>query len=40
MGDVQLGSPMSDADTAAVISFLESLTGEIPKHYAAPEGKR
>jgi cytochrome c peroxidase len=36
MGDVQLGSRLSDTDTAAIVSFLDSLTGEIPKHYSAP----
>jgi cytochrome c peroxidase len=36
MGDVQLGSRLSGGDTAAIVSFLGALTGEVPKHYAAP----
>lgn len=40
MSDVQLGSQLSDTDTAAIVSFLESLTGEVPNHYSAPKGKQ
>ena len=37
MADVQLGKRLSAADAAAVVAFLESLTGEIPKNYSAPK---
>lgn len=36
MAEVQLGERLKDADADAVVAFLESLTGEVPKHYAAP----
>jgi len=37
MADVQLGKRLSDADAAAVVAFLEALTGEIPRNYSAPK---
>lgn len=39
MADVQLGSRLPDSDAAAIVSFLESLTGAIPANYHAPETK-
>jgi cytochrome c peroxidase len=36
MGLVQLGRTLDDATVASIVSFLESLTGEIPAHYAPP----
>ena len=39
MANVQLGRNLSDSETAEIISFLESLTGEVPANYAPP-GKR
>lgn len=36
MADVQLGERLGDADAAAIVAFLESLTGEVPAHYAPP----
>lgn len=36
MAAVQLGRALSDADTASIVAFLESLTGEVPAHYAPP----
>ncbi|MEA3192361.1 MAG: cytochrome c peroxidase [Betaproteobacteria bacterium] len=39
MASVQLGRTLSDAETAEIVSFLASLTGEIPANYAPP-GKR
>jgi cytochrome c peroxidase len=40
MGAVQLGRALDDATVASIIAFLESLTGEIPAHYAPPVAKR
>jgi cytochrome c peroxidase len=37
MGAVQLGRQLDDATTASIIAFLESLTGEVPAHYAPPK---
>jgi cytochrome c peroxidase len=37
MSAVQLGNDISDADASAIATFLDALTGEIPKHYARPE---
>jgi len=37
MADVQLGRTLEDADVERLVSFLESLTGEVPAHYAPPE---
>jgi len=39
MASVQLGRTLSDAETAEIVAFLESLTGEVPANYAPP-GKR
>ena len=39
MASVQLGRTLDDAAVAQIVSFLESLTGEIPANYAPP-GKR
>ncbi len=36
MAEVQLGRNAPDADVADIVAFLNSLTGDIPKHYAAP----
>lgn len=38
MAKVQLGRTLSDDDAAAIVTFLESLTGEVPAHYAPPAG--
>jgi cytochrome c peroxidase len=39
MADVQLGQRLSDQDAAAIVSFLESLTGEVPKHFSPPTAR-
>ncbi|HEX5688183.1 MAG TPA: cytochrome c peroxidase [Ideonella sp.] len=36
MASVQLGRTLPDDDVAAIVAFLESLTGDVPAHYAAP----
>jgi cytochrome c peroxidase len=36
MASVQLGRELSDADTAAIVTFLEALTGPVPTHFAPP----
>jgi cytochrome c peroxidase len=36
MGAVQLGRMLDDAAVASIVTFLESLTGEVPAHYAPP----
>jgi cytochrome c peroxidase len=36
MGKVQLGRTLDDATVASIVAFLESLTGEVPAHYAQP----
>jgi cytochrome c peroxidase len=36
MGTVQLGKSLDDATVALLTSFLESLTGSVPEHYAPP----
>jgi cytochrome c peroxidase len=36
MATVQLGRALADDTVASIVSFLESLTGEIPKNYAPP----
>jgi cytochrome c peroxidase len=36
MASVQLGRTLDDATVTAIVSFLESLTGEVPQHYAPP----
>jgi cytochrome c peroxidase len=39
MADVQLGNRLGAADAAAIVAFLEALTGEAPKHYGPPATK-
>jgi cytochrome c peroxidase len=36
MADLQLGRALDDAETDAIVRFLDSLTGEVPAHYAPP----
>lgn len=36
MARVQLGRKLPDEEVGAIVAFLESLTGEVPEHYAAP----
>jgi len=36
MGRVQLGKELDDNTTSLITAFLESLTGEVPAHYAPP----
>jgi cytochrome c peroxidase len=36
MASVQLGRTLDDATASSIVTFLESLTGEIPLHYAPP----
>lgn len=36
MGAVQLGRTLDDATVKSIVAFLESLTGEVPAHYAPP----
>src|SRR3954469_12919285 len=36
MASVQLGQQPDDATVASIVAFLESLTGDIPAHYAPP----
>lgn len=36
MASVQLGMDLSDDDTAAIVAFLNTLTGDVPKNYTAP----
>jgi hypothetical protein len=33
---VQLGQTLDDDAVAGILSFLESLTGDVPSHYAPP----
>jgi cytochrome c peroxidase len=37
MGKVQIGTTLSDKDTADIVAFLGSLTGSAPANYSAPE---
>lgn len=37
MASVQLGRTLEDATVNDIVAFLESLTGEVPKHYSPPE---
>jgi cytochrome c peroxidase len=37
MADLQFGRTLDEAETAAIVSFLDSLTGEVPAHYARPK---
>jgi len=39
MADVQFDARLPDDDAAAIVSFLESVTGEIPSNYHAPRAK-
>lgn len=39
MASVQLGRTLDDAAVAGIVAFLESLTGDVPAHYAPPQGK-
>lgn len=36
MGEVQLGRSLSPQEVGDIVAFLQSLTGELPAHYAAP----
>jgi cytochrome c peroxidase len=36
MGKTQLGVDLAEADTAAIVAFLGSLTGPVPANYSAP----
>ena len=36
MAMVQLGRTLDDATVGSIVSFLESLTGDVPSHYAPP----
>ncbi len=36
MASVQLGRTLDDAAVASIVAFLESLTGDVPAHYAPP----
>jgi len=36
MAAVQLGRSLDEATVASIVAFLESLSGEVPAHYAAP----
>jgi len=38
MAAVQLGRQLDDQAVASIVAFLESLTGDVPVHYAAPAG--
>jgi cytochrome c peroxidase len=40
MAEVQLGERLSDADASALVAFLESLTGEVPKNYSPPQAPK
>ena len=37
MADVQLGRQLGDGQVAAIVAFLESLSGEVPANYAPPK---
>jgi cytochrome c peroxidase len=39
MGRVQLGRELDDATISLITAFLESLTGEVPAHYAPPAAR-
>ncbi len=36
MGEVQLGRTLTSQEIGDIVAFLQSLTGELPAHYAAP----
>jgi cytochrome c peroxidase len=36
MARLQLGRTLSEDEVRAIVAFLDSLTGEVPAHYAAP----
>ena len=38
MARVQLGQTLDEDATGEIVRFLESLTGEVPEHFSAPEG--
>lgn len=40
MAEVQLGRRLSDLEASEIVLFLNSLTGELPKNYAAPKEDR
>jgi cytochrome c peroxidase len=40
MGKVQLGRDLDDGTVSLITAFLESLTGEVPAHYAPPAASR
>jgi cytochrome c peroxidase len=40
MGAVQLGRSLDDATTRSIVAFLETLSGEVPEHYAPPAAAR
>jgi cytochrome c peroxidase len=37
MAELQLGRKIDAKDTADIAAFFESLTGDVPAHYAAPK---
>ncbi len=39
MADVQLGERLSNDEAAAIVAFLETLTGQIPSNYCPPRNK-
>jgi cytochrome c peroxidase len=39
MAAVQLGRTLEDETVSSIVAFLESLTGEVPAHYAPPGEK-
>jgi cytochrome c peroxidase len=39
MANVQLGRALDDATVSGIVAFLESLTGDVPSHYAPPGEK-
>lgn len=36
MAEIQLGTTLDAATTAAIVSFLDSLTGDVPANYRGP----
>ena len=36
MAAVQLGQTLTDHEVRSIVAFLDSLTGEVPAHYAPP----
>jgi hypothetical protein len=37
MGAVQLGRTLDDKTVRSIVAFLDSLTGDVPAHYAPPQ---